>query len=39
MVILGLIYKRVIFIDVAIVYALLFLVSNLYIAKDLGGEL
>lgn len=39
LVILGLIYREVIFIDVAIVYALLSFVSTLYIAKYLGGEL
>lgn len=39
LVILGLIYKEVIFIDVAIVYALLSFVSTLFIAKYLGGEL
>ena len=39
LVILGLIYREVIFIDVAIVYALLSFVSPLYIAKYLGGEL
>jgi len=39
MVILGLIYQEVIFIDVALVYALLSFVSTLYIAKYLGGEL
>ncbi|HNQ25179.1 MAG TPA: monovalent cation/H+ antiporter complex subunit F [Methanoregulaceae archaeon] len=39
LVILGLIYREVIFIDVAIVYALLSFISTLYIAKYLGGEL
>ena len=39
LVLLGLIYRGVIFIDVAIVYALLSFVSTLYIAKYLGGEL
>jgi multicomponent Na+:H+ antiporter subunit F len=39
LVILGLIYREVIFIDVAIVYALLSFVSTLFIAKYLGGEL
>ncbi len=39
LIILGLIYREVIFIDVAIVYALLSFVSTLYIAKYLGGEL
>jgi multicomponent Na+:H+ antiporter subunit F len=39
MVILGLIYQEVIFIDIAIVYALLSFVSTLFIAKYIGGEL
>jgi len=39
MVILGLIYQEVIFIDVALVYALLSFVSTLYMAKYIGGEL
>ncbi|MCE5298418.1 MAG: monovalent cation/H+ antiporter complex subunit F [Methanoregulaceae archaeon] len=39
LVILGLIYREVIFIDVAIVYALLSFVSTLFIAKYIGGEL
>ena len=39
MVVLGLIYQEVIFIDVAIVYALLSFVSTLYLAKFIGGEL
>jgi multicomponent Na+:H+ antiporter subunit F len=39
LIILGLIYQEVIFIDVAIVYALLSFVSTLYIAKYLGGEM
>jgi multicomponent Na+:H+ antiporter subunit F len=39
LIILGLIYQQVIFIDVAIVYALLSFVSTLYIAKYLGGEM
>ena len=39
MILLGVFYKQLIFIDVAIVYALLSFVSTLYIAKYLGGEL
>ncbi|MDD1724094.1 MAG: cation:proton antiporter [Methanospirillum sp.] len=39
MLLLGVVYKQLIFIDVAIVYALLSFVSTLYIAKYLGGEL
>jgi multicomponent Na+:H+ antiporter subunit F len=39
MIILGVIYKEVIFVDVAIVYGLLSFVSTLYIAKYIGGEL
>lgn len=39
MILLGVYYKQLIFIDVAIVYALLSFVSTLYIAKYLGGEL
>ena len=38
MIILGVIYKEVIFVDVAIVYGLLSFVSTLYIAKYIGGE-
>lgn len=36
---LGVIYQQLIFIDVAILYALLSFVSTLYIAKYIGGEL
>lgn len=39
MLLLGVAYKQLIFIDVAIVYALLSFVSTLYIAKYIGGEL
>ena len=39
MVILGVIFKEIIFVDVAIVYGLLSFVSTLYIAKYIGGEL
>jgi multicomponent Na+:H+ antiporter subunit F len=39
MLLLGVVYKQLIFIDVAIVYALLSFVSTLYIAKYIGGEL
>jgi multicomponent Na+:H+ antiporter subunit F len=39
MIIFGVIFKEVIFVDVAIVYGLLSFVSTLYIAKYIGGEL
>jgi len=39
MVIFGVIFKEIIFVDVAIVYGLLSFVSTLYIAKYIGGEL
>ncbi len=39
LILLGVVYRQVIFIDVAIVYALLSFVSTLYIAKYIGGEL
>jgi multicomponent Na+:H+ antiporter subunit F len=39
MIIFGVIYREVIFVDVAIVYGLLSFVSTLYIAKYIGGEL
>jgi multicomponent Na+:H+ antiporter subunit F len=39
MVLLGVVFKQIIFVDVAIVYALLSFVSTLYIAKYIGGEL
>jgi multicomponent Na+:H+ antiporter subunit F len=37
MILLGVVYQQIIFIDVAIVYALLSFVGTLYIAKYLGG--
>jgi multicomponent Na+:H+ antiporter subunit F len=39
MIIFGVIYREVIFVDVAIVYGLLSFVSTLYIAKYIGGEI
>lgn len=39
MILLGVAYRQIILIDVAIVYAVLSFVSTLYIAKYLGGEL
>jgi multicomponent Na+:H+ antiporter subunit F len=39
LILLGVVYQQIIFIDVAIVYALLSFVSTLFIAKYLGGEL
>ncbi|WP_301665050.1 monovalent cation/H+ antiporter complex subunit F [Methanoculleus frigidifontis] len=39
MILLGVVYQQIIFIDVAIVYALLSFVGTLYIAKYLGGEI
>jgi len=39
MIVLGVVFKQVIFVDVAIVYALLSFVGTLFIAKYLGGEL
>ena len=39
MIVLSVVFKQVIFIDVAIVYALLSYVGVLFIAKYLGGEL
>lgn len=39
MVILGVVYQEIIFIDVAIVYGLLSFVATLYVAKYIGGEL
>ncbi len=39
MILLGVIYRQLIFVDVAIVYALLSFVGTLYIAKYIGGEL
>jgi multicomponent Na+:H+ antiporter subunit F len=38
MIIFGVIYQEIIFVDVAIVYGLLSFVSTLYIAKYIGGE-
>ncbi len=39
LILLGVAYQQIIFIDVAIVYAVLSFVSTLYIAKYLGGDL
>ena len=39
MILLGVYFQEVIYIDVAIVFALLSFVSTLFIAKYLGGEL
>ena len=39
MVLFGVIFQEIIFVDVAIVYGLLSFVSTLYIAKYIGGEL
>ncbi len=39
MIVLGAAFKQVVFVDVAIVYALLSYVGALFIAKYLGGEL
>jgi multicomponent Na+:H+ antiporter subunit F len=39
MIIFGVVFQEIIFIDVAIVYGLLSFVSTLYIAKYIGGEL
>lgn len=39
LILLGVAYRQIIFIDVAIVYALLSFVSTLFVAKYLGGEL
>ncbi len=39
MILLGVVFQQVIFVDVAIVYALLSFVGTLFIAKYLGGEL
>jgi multicomponent Na+:H+ antiporter subunit F len=38
MIVLGIVYQQVIFVDVAIVYALLSFVGTLYIARQLGGD-
>jgi multicomponent Na+:H+ antiporter subunit F len=39
MILLGVVFGEIIFVDVAIVYGLLSFVSTLYIAKYIGGEL
>jgi len=39
MILFGVIYREVIFVDVAIVYGLLSFVSTLFIAKYIGGEI
>ena len=39
MIVLGVVFRQFIFLDVAIIYALLSFVGTLYIAKYLGGEL
>jgi len=39
LIVLGIVYRQVIFVDVAIVYALLSFVGTLYIARQLGGDL
>jgi multicomponent Na+:H+ antiporter subunit F len=39
MIVLSVIYRQPIFIDVAIIYALLSFVGTLYIARYLGGEM
>jgi multicomponent Na+:H+ antiporter subunit F len=39
MIVLSVAYQQIVFIDVAIVYALLSFVGTLYIAKYLGGEI
>ena len=39
MIIFGVVFREIIFVDVAIVYGLLSFVSTLYIAKYIGGEL
>ena len=39
MILLGVVFGQIIFVDVAIVYGLLSFVSTLYIAKYIGGEL
>ncbi len=39
MILFGVVFKQIIFVDVAIVYGLLSFVSTLYIAKYIGGEL
>ena len=39
MILFGVVFKEIIFVDVAIVYGLLSFVSTLYITKYIGGEL
>ena len=39
MIVLGVVFQQIIFIDVAIIFALLSYVGTLFIAKYLGGEL
>jgi multicomponent Na+:H+ antiporter subunit F len=39
MIVLSVVYEQLIFIDVALVYALLSFVGTLYIAKYIGGEM
>jgi multicomponent Na+:H+ antiporter subunit F len=39
MILFGVVFREIIFVDVAIVYGLLSFVSTLYIAKYIGGEL
>ena len=39
LIVLGIVYRQIIFVDVAIVYALLSFVGTLYIARQLGGDL
>ena len=39
MILFGVVFKEIIFVDVAIVYGLLSFVSTLYVAKYIGGEL
>ncbi len=39
MILFGVVFQEIIFVDVAIVYGLLSFVSTLYVAKYIGGEL
>jgi len=39
MILFGVVFEEIIFVDVAIVYGLLSFVSTLYVAKYIGGEL
>jgi multicomponent Na+:H+ antiporter subunit F len=39
LILLAVIYRQIVFIDVAIVYALLSFVSTVFVAKYIGGEL